>query len=1336
VPAGTYMLRRTALILTGFLLLSLAVPIGYALFGLGGPEYTIYKSQQALQAENYPEAIRLADVALSDRALDRNRELRRQALRVRYQAYSKVGDYRRALLDLGELIEKLRDSDVRLVLSRIEIILEGARRQRDMSQALRALERTRMVLAKQPNNPEALALAGDACRAIYDEEFLRLRERLRGSLSPRLLQTVMAKLADSTFRSEDDPKVAVLEREILTLLPERQNQHHALRNSIRTWVQRGQEYFLNGLRLDPPHVRAYLGIDDILKATGRTDQRLAQAEIYMQRATPKDAIAATAVAAKLHLDAGRYRACVGTADRVLAPAAWRRLAKNKSYSPQIQPILLAKNLALATLAAAERLRQSASEAAAMLPAMPMNWQLFDLCQGIALAADGLNDRYARYHLEAFCSATKLHTDHWTERQLLRIAYETRVRVEQRGGTDATVIANMLAAWSSRDSRDPRPLILTAEFCLQAQRLAPAVAAAAHAMRIAEKDDDVLSLYAKTAVAAVADTPRDLPNLVARCLRLQKSVPDNIGDMQVLLLPLAAYALRSGNLQIGTACAQLAAEQYPWARWPRYLIIEAALQADQPENATLDLEVLLRYHPRDRRANELLSQVLAGNPEQARALRYASAVYSAPNLNTARFLAQRLYARGDWDRVLALTSAANERFPPDAELMSLAARVLLNRGQHDLAGVLLAAIHRLPNTSLRSPWALGQLIVWNPTKLSPEFRVQLLDGYLEAESDAGQVFGLTTELRAHGEHVLAHRAATALVRDDRFLKQRTGAWFQLAGRAALQVGNLEEARDHLVAAAGFGDGKAAALDLTLLHLARDDLAAARESFVQSKRDGITAACVAARLGQKDAALARIRYRLEADPEHLPTLCMLACLDADAKVPAPVRALAQAAGDDLLELLAFLSTDAFFDTALKCATALAQRHPKNPAAVLLGLRAFARAGKHDGVVPVLFALRLESSLLMGEALRILNTSESPELRNSQLMNDLLTYVVSKGASAEPALLAVVIRHDKRLLAAHDRRPAVLNAIFDFWIRYPKLGDVGLDEVDLVAAAGMYKSALQLLEVIEPQLSKADRPRFLRTFYEIAPKVVAAEPHLARPFMDRAHKVLTDEGPHGAVLHFLLETRDSHDPWPEDPEARVARQQQEILFLRAHVERYHGGLDQDRANYVKSLARLHQAEDPGQSLERIEQALRDDPSLLDLWGYRARRLVAANQLDQAIDGLTWIPAYLKDPATDEILLPLRLRRDGTLKSGEEPGSALARGLLALGDLDFDAAAKALAEAMPQVDGSHLFYLAMAHLGQGGAPGMQAAAARFTQLAEEYPMSPLSFPALEFAAQLESDS
>lgn len=1322
------MLRRTALILTGFLLLSLAVSIGYALFGLGGPEHTIELSRQALRSENFLEAIRLADLALRDRALDRNNELRRQALRVRYQAYARVGDHRHALADLAELIETLRDRDLQLVLSRIWITLGAARRTRDMSQAREALEQCRTVLAEQPENGTALALAGDACRALYEEQLLKLRQQLRGSLSPQRLQSVMAKLTDNTFRSKQDPRLAGLEQELQTLLPERRDQHPELRNQIRTWVQRGQEYFLRALSLEHPPVRAYLGLDNILASTGRDEQRLALAEIYKLRATPGDVLTATAVATRLHLRAGRYHACVRTADRVAAPDAWRRLARSKAYGPQIQPILLAKHLALARLGANGQRRKSAAEVAAMVPAMPMGWPLYDLIQGVALA--GLEDRQASSHLQRFAGTRNLPAlalDHWTRRELLRVVYETRVEVERRLGTDPAAIAGILGNWSHRDPTDPRPLVQTARLWLEAGRLGPAVAAAAHALRLAEEDDEVLGLYARTALAAVEGGPRDLPELLQRCQRLQKPVPDNIGDMPVLALPLAEHALGTGHLRIASACARMAADHYPWARRPRYLVIEAALEAGRPQDAIQDLEVLLRYHPGDRRANELLGKVLAGDPKQARTLRFASAVYGAPNPGTARFLARRLDARGEWDRVLALSRKASKRFPPDAELMSAAARVLLHRGQQETAGQLLAAIHRLPG---QSPWALGQLILWNPTNLSPEFRAQLLWGYLEAIKDPQEGFALARQLRDHGEHGLAHQAANALVQDERFEEQRTAAWFQLAGRTALQLRDLDQAREHLVAAAGFGDGRAAALDLTLLHLAQNHLAAARETFRLSQQQGLAAACVAARLGHGDAALARIRYRLEADPEHLPSLCVLAVLDPDAKVPAEVRALARAAGNELVELVAFLSSDAFFGTALRRATALAKKHPENPVAVLLGLRAFVRAGRHQEVLSTLLSLKLESPALRGEALRILNASDSPELRSSQLMNRLLDSVVSQGASAHPALLSVVVRHDMRLLAEAGERAAALKATADFWIRYPRLAGADLDDVDLLVSAGMHDTALQLLEVIEPGVAGADRQRFLRTFYEVAAKIVAAKPHLAKSFMDGAHEVLTQEGPHGTVLHFLLEARDAREPWPEDPEARADRRQEEIGFLRAHVEHYHAGLDRDRDSYLKSLARLFLLEDPEQGLERMEQALRDDPSLLDLWGYRARRLLAQHRLDDAISGLAWIPAYLEDPATEEILLPLRLRRDGSIEPGKEPGSSLARGLVALYRMDFAAAAKALAQARPQVDGSHLFYLALARLGECGPEARQAAAACFRELASQYPASPLTFLAPEFAA------
>ncbi len=1337
------MLRRTALILTGFLFLALVVTIGYAMSGLGGPQYTLHRARQALQAREFAEAIRLTNVALSDRALDTNVDLRRDALRVRYQALSAVGDYGAALADLGELIEKLRDSDVALITRRIQILLDRARINRDMSEVLSALERAKRVLEKAPKHSRALALAGDACRIVYENEISKLQERLARALPPRLLRSAMERLTESTFRANDDARVAILEKEILTLLPDGKNQHHELRNSIRGWVQRAEDYFLRALRLKLPHIRAYLGADDILRSARRDDQRMVLAEIYMQRANPKDAISAAAVAAKLHLDKWHYRACIAMADRVLAPQVWRRLADLNELSPDIVPLLLCKHLALSKLSENDALEASSHHAHGMATGTRLNWRpLFDLTQAIALAETDTGT--ARFHLDVFCAAKSLPEDHWTERQLLRLAYEKRVEVERRAGTDPKAIAAMLLGWSKRDRGDRRPLILRAKLYLEADEPQLALAAAGQALDMTQSDDtddadeDVLRLYAETAVAMVSGGPRDLPNLVQHCRTMHKTIPDTIGDLPILVLPLAEYALGTGDLDVAAGCARLGAQQYAWARWPRYLLIEAALQSNRPADATQDLDVLLKHHPGDRRANELLSRVLQSDPKQTKNLRYSSPVHAAPNLATARLLARQLYARSELDRVLAVTRAASVRGTADLELMSLAARVLLQRGDSAAAGHVLAAIHRMSQDGdSRSPWALGEFILWNPTQLHPAARVSLLQEYLRAESRGAQVLQLAQALRSKAEHGLADHAASVLVTDKRFTEQRTGAWFQLAGRTALQMGHLDQARAHLVAATGFGDGKAAALDLTLLHLARDDLAAARQSFVQSLRDTIAAACVAGRLGENDTALTGIRQRLAADPRHLPTLCMLACLDPKAEVPAEVRKLAQAEGDDLLELLAFLSAGGFEGTSQRRATALAKKHQDNPVAVLLAARAFVQAGQDQGVLATLAGLGpLESPILEGEVLRILSTKSSPKLWESDLMKGLVAHVVAQGAAAEPALLSLIIRHDKRLIAANGNagavRRVVLKIVADYWIRHPDPSNVGLDEVDMLVDAEMHKAAQQLCEVLEQRLPERDRPRFLRTFYANAAKVVAADPVLATPMMTRAMKVLMGEGVYGAVLHFLLDTRDTHMPLPADPDARQARLDEEIRLLRTHVNRYHAGKDPDRHSYLLSLGRLFRCEDPTESLDRMEARLQQDPSLIDVWGYRARRLVQSNRLQDAIDGLAWIPSYLTDPTIDDILVSLRLRRGGNIVTATTPDSALARGLLALRDANFDAAVEALKLAEAQVDGSHLFYLALAHLGKVQPLDRHLAMRYLDQLSREYPDSPVSHLAAEFAEQL----
>src|SRR5262245_60606221 len=116
------MFRRSLLIFLIFLLLVLAVIVGYAFTGLSGPESAIAEARAALAAGSSAEVVRVLNLAEQSLGPAGRPELRREILTLRYQAHLQTANYRAALVDLQPLVEVYAKGDATLLRETIRVL--------------------------------------------------------------------------------------------------------------------------------------------------------------------------------------------------------------------------------------------------------------------------------------------------------------------------------------------------------------------------------------------------------------------------------------------------------------------------------------------------------------------------------------------------------------------------------------------------------------------------------------------------------------------------------------------------------------------------------------------------------------------------------------------------------------------------------------------------------------------------------------------------------------------------------------------------------------------------------------------------------------------------------------------------------------------------------------------------------------------------------------------------------------------------------------------------------------------------------------------------------------
>ncbi len=1342
------MLRRTLLAFVALLFLVLAITMGYAALGLSGPDTAVADARRALAAGRYAQCVRILDLAEQGLGRTPDPTLLQQILTIRHQAFHELGNVNSALRDLGRL-RMFEPDDAELAERQIRWTIESG-------EPMRGLSLAEMRLARFPDEPRTVELAGEACQARYQEMVRDFLVEYGTLLDQESATKAFAALRTWLYRDADDPAAAEGFDEFEAVLRERRPAAYAAGDyakqlqDMRELVTRAQRYFRKALESnDAQPVAAYLGLGYALRQGGRQDDLQWLAEIYLHRFDHAYTTLAANDLAQVHLKAGRYRAVCEVAERFLPRGTWHERLADGRLSPEVRNLRLAEARALLALgdqagldAVCQEVKDiQASGAVDLEP--ELHWIL-------ALDALGRKDyRVAVLELQDYDRklAAMTPTEEIVARRIAVFEQRLAIAREQNWGPGFFEFAFRQLA--RLDQSNPRYFVERSRLRLEGNDVEGAMLDLRTATTLAQHDDEVLRMQAKVRDAQQQKAGRDSASQLKRCLDLGVDVPYDIDD--ILLLPLAERALEQGHAEIALACAQRAGIAFNWARWPRNLAARAAMALGRPAVAEQAAEELLAHHPDDPDGLLQLREARARQGEPIADLTFDLLVAAPPDPGVAASLLRDALKRGDLQTAQHVALTIQRRWASDPAAMLSVAEVQAALGDEAEARRTLQKTADATADSDPEIYAEATrryFLLTAKASDDPALVERLFQRAVSlSQDDATRLLALGDDLRQADLDELAFRVYSKLLTDDRYRTARNGENFLVAGQLALKLGRVERAEQYLLAAQTFPEGRAASRPLALLLIARGRPTEAVESAWDRTVDDLPSACLSARAGRPQPAIDWAKARIAESPAHLPALALLALLDPKAAVPPPVRELAESAAPELRDALTFLMADGFADQALTATKALVHALPSNVIARTMLARAYAGIGDRQNALEILTGVVKDSPLLVpayDAAARILDsTPGAPEGGEAMVDRFLDPELMQKGLATKGLLELAARRTVVRLLATLGEDPKALGALVSLWEAAPDSGEHAIEYAQLLASYGRPDLALELCKAIEKRVPQERREVFLTLYFHLYEVRLrgADDPALRASGIADAKRFLQTDGALGAIVHFLID-QDIAQNGPLDESADVARKAKARRLLDAHLARVRAGREQSEWSVLRTVQRIHDLEGRTQAITLAEELLREDPSRVELWLARSQWLVDENHVDDAVQSVHWMRDYIpSDPAMigcvelaaragrsqadDEELLRANL----DAKTLETPSALHVLGLLAFRRADYARARDLLERGEPRADGAQLYFAGLAALILGDA---DTARADLEKLARDYPKSSLSFNAGHFARQL----
>ena len=1366
--------RRSFLIFTAFCLLALALTVGYALTGLSSVNTAIQEAAAAFRQKRYGDCLRILSHAEQGMGPSGWLGERRTMLGMRARCHLRLSNHVMARSDLQRLIDDYGEEDPELARELIRSLILTA-------EPTKALHRALDYLREYPEDGRTHELAGEALQAIYQEKLSEFLTKLRLWLPPVELDDATEGTLAYLYRPRTDP-LSRYGKERLDTQIERFRREEFVSGAyvrdlreIRDLITQAQNHFRKSLELPGTPVSAYGGVAFALKQGKRDDDLIALAETYLYRFDHLYSMTALTDAVRVHWDAGRYRSVVGMVDRFLPPDSWKERLAAKTLSPEIRTVLLLKARSLYALEDLDALVALVAELEEMAKAPKMDFVVEQLlAKGFVLDLQG-----ATWDLD-----TLLNPLSWLAQKEPKVgddplAISMRLRLN---GMDRLPRANnmlrhyqrILQAWIRARPNQPEPYLRRAEYLIDFGEAANAYIDAQQLFKLAQVqrkkiqfptreelsatqdlDEQALKILARAADMAYAEEGRDARAMLQQCRRLGKALPRDVGH-PVQYLSLARLALDGAQLNVANAASREAVQAFSWARWPRYLLAEAQLRTGQADVVEQGMDVLLTNHPNDPEALRFKRAARRALGKANNSLLYDVALLGNPDSELALVMTRNSVQRQNWRTARHLAEHAIEVFGTNSEIPLLAATALEGLGNHFSARRALAPwlgrIDELP-AELARRFVRKQLQLtlddkrFDPAKFDPE-AAYLDEARLRHRNLPNALYGMAGSLVEHGLWEHAHGLLRPIFEEPKNRGKRTGAHYLLAGRVALRMGMNELAADHLTAAMSFDDGNIASKWLALLLLDKDDLQGAADAFWADQATDQTSAALALRLGRMTPATDWVTATLERNPAHAGALCLRA-LAGDKDASPDVRALLL--NPRLLTEVLLFSEEAEFESiALERAAKLHTSFPGNAMAACLYGRVLNNAGRHDEAIAVLKP-KADDLSVFDELVHALAEAGSPELDEPEIKVRMAQVSTEMGDKTPPRLRVQALRGYANTLANH---PDVgegkgLDVLARFWIDHTEDTGAGLPQVDQLIDHQRYAEALLLLEALEANLDHDDRPLFFADYASRADQI------LRTPADDEAVAVLNEQvdtwldqhGHFGSLVHLKLDLVDRAHRAAGSPRNRAvqAHIDEEKQLLLSHLAWFRGFADPDPRQVVRSLRRLILIEGQEAVMERIEQFLRWDQSLIELWILRAQLLEEQGRPEEALHGLRWLFDYID---TADVLLEYsriaaqtgiatREDEDRFLQTLDErfatQGRALfVRGVLAFRMGRYSEAVDFLSKASRRGDGAHLYFQALAHLALREDADIEAAIRLFSEYQEKYGRRGLSEIAGHLASQL----
>jgi tetratricopeptide (TPR) repeat protein len=1342
------MFRRSLCVFLGLVLLVLAVTLGYALLGLAGPGAHLDSAREDAAAGRHARAIRTLDIV--ERSLDPRSSGAsiQELLRLRADCFLATANYPPALRDL-ERLRQLRPDDLDLFRDQIRWTIVAG-------QPEAALELAQTFLVDNPDDAAVLELAGEASKTIYQARLRDLLNDVGAQLDPVHAEQAFRAIRSWVYRSRRDPVAELAIERFSAILREvrpemaASGRYELELREIRDLIFRTIDYFNRALEGEGTPVAAYTGIAYALRQAGRHDDLQYLAEIYLHRFDHVYATIAAVDLAELHLAQDREEAVIEVRERFLPRDAWRERVEAGRLDSTVSRLLLAEARARGRLGDDAGLAALLEEAEAMHadPRLDLEPELLWIRAIVAdrqgRAADAMRD------LGSYDAALAQlpQSPEVVERRIAVMNVRLRIAKERSWSPD--FFRNAYRTLARLDPNDPRPSLEQTRFRIEQDDPDGALLELRTARRVAAHDEEVLHLEARGIDAQLEKVGRGAARQVARCLELGLEVPLDVPDVQ--LMPIAEEALRSGHPEIALACARRAAERYSWARWPRHLIVRAAFELDDPETARRAAEAILAYHPGEVQALVELREARRALGRPTDDLVYDLLLAGRQDPQTARALLESALERGERTLAGHLAATVDRRYRDDPDALLAAAGIQEASGELRLARDTLLRAGELAVKQDRHTFveAFDRYVLLTAETVTDAAEVRMVVERAIGlhRDDPARLTRLATELHARGQAPYAYLVLTPVLEDPRHAAQRSGAQYLLGGRIALELGLLDAAERHFLAALTFDDGQAAGRLITLLQLQRGQTGEAEESFWDETATDLSSAALFARFGDRARAAAWIRLALAGSPADTGALALAAVVTPNDRQPAPFRALAEADPEALVEALAFVDAEGFERGAIDLCQRLVAASGRNPVARILLARARVRAGQLEEGLALLEAVLVEEPLLISayeEAIVALERPDAAALPDARIVARLVQPELLQSGLATPRMVAFATRQRANELVARLRsETGSVEELAALWLRSPAGGETSLDQIDVLAAVGRVDLALQLCTAIERHVPAALRRRFATSCFTLAQAWLATrdDEAVAREAAERARRFLEQDGAIGIAAHYLFDRElATGGPLAErrEPE-RLARL---AALLDTHLAAVRRGVPGESSMLAATLGRYAELRGRRAAIDLATERLRADPTLIAVWLQRARWMAQEGEREEAILGLRWLHHYVPThPAVLECIElsaregvihddDLRVVRDQMLDEAqlETPDALLTRGLLMLRRAEYERAVDFLSRGAERGDGAHLFYRGLALLPLGRTEETRELLER---CAAEYSDSTLTGAAEHFAKQL----